>query len=505
MFVAAAYLRRSLALLEWIDATRPEATVRLGSIELGLWSDIAPRWRLEGNKIRLQFRRQNQTLVHWISSAHPARWGATIRLWDRSRPPEEIHVTWGSQAAQSKLNRSRMLKAARAWVALNLPGCRVLAASQASDRAHTLSGAYLRLRLRQGDADHLLLACAPGDEDEQAHAILTQALLWLAYLQEQGRLRGVPTIHLLVPAGRSAVLYHRSRLVNRERARIEVWEYVENAAQQWETRRPPLPEAPQENRDFRWPVLGPFRWSPLLARVMDLAPDAIQRYPRFQDYDSLRLWGLEFARAFGPERDRICYGVGSQQTELTEDNFEDLRVLVEEILYYRRPDSPAPDHPYYRMQAERWLECLLLNDVAFLFPELVPGSVYPQIPVYLGKVPGRVDILGVDRKGNLVVMELKVSEDPDMPLQSLDYWGRVIVHNLAGDFEKRGYFAGLRLSRARPKIYLVSPVFSFHDSLERLLRCLDANLEVSKIAVNEDWRCGVIILRRSSCRCGEIA
>jgi hypothetical protein len=178
---------------------------------------------------------------------------------------------------------------------------------------------------------------------------------------------------------------------------------------------------------------------------------------------------------------------------------------VEEILYYRRPDSPAPDHPYYRMQAERWLECLLLNDVAFLFPELVPGSVYPQIPVYLGKVPGRVDILGVDRKGNLVVMELKVSEDPDMPLQSLDYWGRVIVHNLAGDFEKRGYFAGLRLSRARPKIYLVSPVFSFHDSLERLLRCLDANLEVSKIAVNEDWRCGVIILRRSSCRCGEIA
>lgn len=102
-------------------------------------------------------------------------------------------------------------------------------------------------------------------------------------------------------------------------------------------------------------------------------------------------------------------------------------------------------------------------------------------------------------------MELKVSEDPDMPLQSLDYWGRVIVHNLTGDFEKRGYFAGLRLSRARPKIYLVSPIFTFHDSLERVLRCLDANVEVSKIAINEDWRCGVKILRRFSCRCGEIA
>ena len=190
---------------------------------------------------------------------------------------------------------------------------------------------------------------------------------------------------------------------------------------------------------------------------------------------------------------------------LTEENFEDLRGLVDEILYYRRADSPATDNPYYRMQAERWLECLLLNNVSHLFPELMPNSVYPQIPVYLGKIPGRVDILGADQQGNLVVMELKVSEDPDMPLQSLDYWGRVIVHNLAGDFEKRGYFAGLRLSRARPKIYLVSPIFTFHDSLERVLRCLDANVEVSKIAINEDWRCGVKILRRFSCRCGEIA
>jgi hypothetical protein len=90
-----------------------------------------------------------------------------------------------------------------------------------------------------------------------------------------------------------------------------------------------------------------------------------------------------------------------------------------------------------------------------------------------------------------------------MPLQSLDYYGRVIAHNLAGDFEKRGYFSGIRLSRARPKIYLVAPVFSFHDSLERILRCLDPSLEVSKISINEDWRCGVKILRRFSCACGE--
>ncbi len=501
----AIYLRRSMALLEWIDLTHPEAKVTLGSAELGCWRDICPRWRLEGCRIRLQIRRPERSLAFWVASVHSAPWGGTFKIWDRGRPSEEIQVIWTDPPSLSQLNRTHMETAARAWARSILPGCRIVSARKAPDRAHTLSGSYLRLRLRHGDADHLLLACAEGCDGEQAHAILTQALLWLALLRDKNQIRGTPTVYLLIPEGHADVLIHRSRLINPKRARIEVREYREGASHQWEARRPAPPAAPVEDRDFRWPVLGPFRWSPLLARVLDLAPDAIQRYPRFHDYDSLRLWGLEFARVLGPERDRVCYGLGSQQVELTEENFDDLRALINEIVYYRRADSPGTDHPYYRMQAERWLECLLLNDISFLFPELVPGSVYPQIPVYLGKVPGRVDILGADRAGNLVVMELKVSEDPDMPLQSIDYWGRVIGHNLSGDFEKRGYFAGLRLSRARPKIYLVSPIFTFHDSLERLLHCLDPDLEVVKIAINEDWRSGVKILRRVMCKCGEIA
>jgi hypothetical protein len=212
---------------------------------------------------------------------------------------------------------------------------------------------------------------------------------------------------------------------------------------------------------------------------------------------------LEFARIFGPDRDRICFGVGTRRVVLDEDNFRDLHALVDEIVCYRRPGCPATEHPFYRLQSERWLECLVLEGVPLLFPELAPGSAYPQIPVYLGRAAGRVDILGADRQGNLVVMELKVSEDPDLPLQALDYWGRVMAHNLSGDFERRGYFAGIRLSRERPKVYLVSPIFSFHDSLERVLQYLDPNLEVCKISINEDWRCGVKILRRVSWRCAD--
>jgi hypothetical protein len=97
-------------------------------------------------------------------------------------------------------------------------------------------------------------------------------------------------------------------------------------------------------------------------------------------------------------------------------------------------------------------------------------------------------------------MELKVSADPDLPIQALDYWGRVIQHNENGDFERRGYFSETRLTRQHPKIYLVSPVFSFHDTTELLLRYLEPHIEVWKIAINEDWRSGVEILGRGRCR-----
>jgi len=498
-----AYLRRSLALLEWIHCARPDAQVALDSVALGSWAGLAPRWRRQGNRIHLQLHPHAGSLAFCISSVQPAPWGANLKILNGGRPPAEVHVIWRDMPESMRLSGRSTLRAARAWALRRLPGCHLLSASRIPDRAHTLSGGYLRIRLRHGEADHLVLACVDREVEEKAQALLTQALLWLACLHDQGVIRGVATVHLLVPSCHAAVLCHRVRFVSRKKVRLEVWEYEESAPQHWETRRPERQPAPVEDRDFRWPVLGPFRWSRMLERVVGLAPDAIQRYPRFQDYDSLRLWGLEFARVAGPDRDQVSFGVG-RQTELTDDNFAELQALVEEILYFRRADSPAPDHPYYRMQSERWLECLLLSDVARLFPELVPGSVYPQIPVYLGKVPGRVDILGADRDGRLVVMELKVAEDPDMPLQSLDYWGRVIAHNLGGDFERRGYFAGLRLSRERPKIYLISPLFSFHDSLERIQHYLNPALEVAKIGINEDWRCGVKILRRSNYRCGEL-
>jgi hypothetical protein len=396
-----------------------------------------------------------------------------------------------------------MLKTVHFWLRHRFPAYQIVRISRRSDLARTLSGLFFRVHFRHGGKECLLVAADENAGDE-SHLAIGQALLWLSALTQKRSLKSVPTIYALVPSETSASLVHRCQYLNGSRVRAEVWEYQEDNAGHLEIRRVSDPPAPVENRDYRWPVLGPFRWSSRLERVLNLAPDLIRRYPRFQNYDSLRLLGLEFAQATGSDRDRICFGVGALRTELNDGNFDSLRSLIEEILYYRRPDSPDPQHPYYRLQGERWLEALILEDAPRLFPEIARESVYSQIPVYLGKDLGRIDILSVDRQGTLIVMELKVAADSDFPLQALDYWGRVIQHNRNGDFERRGYFSEARLNRRRPKIYLISPVFSFHDSTEYLLRYLKSDLEVCKIAINDDWRCGVKIMRRIHYLCKDL-
>ena len=499
---ATSCLRKYRVLLQSLDAASKEAVVYWDSVSVGTLEEVRIRWRFRGASISVLLETPERRVSVPVTSIRTIPGGLEIMARDGGcAPPHRLAVIGGGARTAPPAGLHALWHTLRRWLDLRYPGAHLVKVSSAADRVHSISGAFLRVMLHWRGKDFLLLATDPVAALPEPHAILTQALLWLELLR-CGRTPGrAARVLLLVPPPLAGVVYHCARRTNRARVRISLWKLCQSG-QVSHLRRARRPGPPVENRDFRWPVLGPFRWTPLLGRVLELAPEFIRRYPRFQDYDSLRLCGLEFARAVGEERDRILFGVGGQQVELTEDNFELLHALVEEILYFRRADTPETCHPYYRMQAERWLESLILDDAPRLFPELAPEAVYSQIPVYLGADPGRVDILAVDRLGTLVVMELKVSTNPGLPVQALDYWGRVVQHNNRGDFQRRGYFAETLLNRRRPKIYLVSPVFSFHDSTEKILGYLDPSLDVWKIAVNEDWRCGVRVLHRTRVRCG---
>jgi len=495
------HLKKSLALLEFAKSKAAAIQIRWQSKSIGPWGSVHPQWWLSGEKIWFRFLSGESPRCMCMASMKIMPWGVQIFL---SNPKDPIagllELAWDASMPEPIADCSELWKIVHYWLSQQFPLHQIIHAAKRSDRAQAFSGAFLRVYFRHSGKNRFLIAADESAVDAMNLAV-SQSLLWISAFTSRNPPKSIPMLYFLIPSDFSSVTVHRCQYLNRNRIKAEVWEYRKGNGTNPQIRLAANPAVPEENKDYRWPVLGPFRWSSQLDRVLNLAPDLIRRYPRFQDYDSLRLWGLEFAQATGAVRDRIYFGIGPQRTELTEGNLGCLESLVREILYYRRPDSPDIQHPYYRLQSERWLEALILENVDSLFPEMSPESVYSQIPAYLGRDPGRIDILGASREGDLVVMELKVHPESDLPLQALDYWGRVLQHNRNGDFVRRGYFSEVRLNRHHPRIYLVSPIFSFHDSTESLLRYLDPELEVWKIAVNVDWRCGVKVINRTRYLC----
>jgi hypothetical protein len=102
--------------------------------------------------------------------------------------------------------------------------------------------------------------------------------------------------------------------------------------------------------------------------------------------------------------------------------------------------------------------------------------------------------LTTTRRGRLVIIELKVSEDPEFPFQGLDYWIRIDWHRRRGDFQRRGYFKGLPLADEPPLIYLVAPLFRFHAATKLIASKISKRAPVYRIGINEDWRTQLRVL-----------
>jgi hypothetical protein len=109
---------------------------------------------------------------------------------------------------------------------------------------------------------------------------------------------------------------------------------------------------------------------------------------------------------------------------------------------------------------------------------------------------GVLDLLGVTRQGRLVVIELKASEDMQMPVQAADYWLRVRRHQREGNFQSHGYVSGIQLSPQPPLLWLVAPGLRFHPSTGTLLQYFSREIQVTRIGLNENWRRGVKVVFR---------
>jgi hypothetical protein len=191
--------------------------------------------------------------------------------------------------------------------------------------------------------------------------------------------------------------------------------------------------------------------------------------------------GLEFARWSG---ERMMCGVGRK----TRSGVADAAALAMELMRVRNAEADDRQHPLYAQYPEGWLEALVRGNPAAIDAALRNSPLYGQVPIFAGRDRGVVDLLGVDHDGRLAVIELKASADLHLPFQALDYWLRVRKHLMAGEFERLGYFGGIRVRREAPRILLIAPALEFHSTSETLIGFLRPEVEMVRIGLSADWR-----------------
>lgn len=449
-------------------------TSRPESVQLEAWDE---RRTLTRRITAIHARRSARLTVETACFGGKA---GLLTFTDAGRPQSAAPLLQG--------RRSELRELLGRWLSRQFPAWRVERLSSGADLEHTLSPACPRACLVAGERRVAALAVPA----EHAADALTHALLWLAYLRRRERVQGLA---LFLPCGTETTTLLRLRHLD---VQCRPFRYDESGFEapidpedhgNLITKLEPWQEGPPE------PVNEAQAW----ARQVELLP-FVEGIQLGAGVRSLRVNGLEFARYVNGQ---LSFGVFRKQKARCR---EDVERLAGEVALFRQAGGPAPDHPWLVQQPEAWLESVVRRQVELLDARLLPAPVYGQVPALTGCERGCLDLLAVERGGRLAVMELKASEDPNLPLQALDYWIRVAHHAARGDFQANGYFPGLPVSCQPPRLMLAAPALQFHPSTETILGFFASNVQVERIGLGVEWqRKPHVVLRANGARSPEWA
>ena len=413
-------------------------------------------------------------------------------------------------ASTREATRVKYLKVLERVLRRKFPDFKLEAFRTAMDLEKSFGPAYARGTLVLGQKAWAVIAVNGEETQAMVDGILTLGILWLHHLREAGDGRRLyQGLKLMLPRGMATLTLSRLAWLNNSAAQWELWE-LDQKTEELEQRDAAdhgnlstrLLHAPNEDAARE-------RFAVSATRVMALVPESMRELveQRLRSATELAflLHGLEFARVRAgytgnsfQSAQEITFGAGANETPLTAENESELHGLVGR-LFARRTASGDKRDPLYRMQPERWLESLLRRDVLPIDAHLDPAHVYTQVPAFAAADRGMLDLLGVKSDGRLAVIELKADEDLHLALQGLDYWVRVRWHHLQnpdnatglGEFQRHGYFGGVRLSPEPPTLYLVAPALRIHPATETVLRYLAPRVEWTLVALDERWRATV--------------
>jgi hypothetical protein len=359
------------------------------------------------------------------------------------------------------------------------PDWRVEEVSSEPNLEQSLTPSYTRAFLRQGSAGIAVMAAAPG---AVSAGIVTFGLIWLDYLRH--REKAVPAWRLLlfIPLGSEREVVFRAACINPAAVACQVFAFDEK------DRAGAIDFADAGNVES---TLPPCRRAPSPNVENESLPDHpdVDRVENPDGSCSLQVRGLEFARIAGG---KLTCGISKQKRA----GVETVAAMAGEIARVRNPDAEDRQHPLYSLRPEGWLESQVRAHPATIDASLLSTPIYGQVPVFSGAERDVIDLLAIDHKGRLAVIELKATADLQLPFQALDYWLRVRKHLLAGDFERLGYFEGHVISRESPRILLVAPALEFHSTTETVLSALAPHIEVTRIGLAADWRTGLRVMFR---------
>jgi hypothetical protein len=445
--------------------------------------------RISGTRLRARVMQATQD--NFGSVALRAEFRGTIEIFE-IRPALETPVLRPLQET-----RGNFQETIENLIRRQFPAAQTLKSTVSSDLEHSLSGKYVRLQFRSGGFDWLAIAAGQLEDQATIDGILGNGLLWRDLLRQRG-LAGQNKLLLLAPWNKILVLKSRLGWIRGVGRDIQLMAMDSDS----ETLNP-IDLTDCGNLDTALTQVQTFSGGKSfdddqrVRRVLDLAPQQITG-SRSESGNGVvfRIRGLEFAHLRLGHRCSLTLGSRASAAIRTEADWRKLKDTVEEILA-EQAIPVRPGNSRYLPRPERWLESLLLRDIRAIDARLDPRFVYPQVPAFLGVDRGMIDILTVTREGRLAILELKVSEDIELPMQGLDYWLRVRWHHSRNEFHARGYFPGVTLNPLPPLLYFVCPQFRYHSSFPTLAAQINPSVSIIQVGINENWREGVqVVLRR---------
>ncbi|HTA58156.1 MAG TPA: hypothetical protein VK805_08380 [Candidatus Baltobacteraceae bacterium] len=416
-----------------------------------------------------------------------------VERFGRSKPERMEIVRLEYAPAPRDLSREAYCEQLRRILAEQFPDETLEKISAAQDLEHSLSKIYIRGILQRGSAHVAFLAVSEGESQDALESSLTYGLLWLEKSRQSAKRAALATLRLILPKGKSQILANRLRALD-PRLGIEIYELDP----QRETLERVDPCATGNVASWLVPhresQLLLDRASSALEPLIALSPESIRAHasPHTQEV-VLRFRGLAFARW---QENRVFFGCDSTWAELRNKNEPALKQLIANLQNFRNPLASNVRHALYRAQAERWMQTLVHQDVSRIDISLDPEHVYEQVFAHVARQHGILDLLCITRSRRLAILELKATENVDLPLQAADYWSRIRWHQLQGDFARYGYFPGIELQPAPPLVYLIAPALRFHPTTDVLHRYLYREMEIIRVGLAESWRRGLRVMFR---------